>query len=333
MRYLLIISLLISSFTLEANWKSDRESLDQVLIKGKFRVFYTLQGKHGISIRNREDSNLDGIPDYIEELISRLIISDYIFKEIFKFRSPLDSPRYKDKAKFIDIHILASKNKGSAGDAIIYFNYQHFPYLSQPVITMRLSNALNINNMTPTHELFHLYQNGYTMFKNRWYTEGMARWSEHLFKEGVGDRKRLPSNLAELDELLNKTYGSKTFWHQLAYLFDKNEGSFELPAAANKQVRLLFLSIVKDSSIYGYSFIRRFLEELDFIDDFASYDYEVENYKWKEALQKSSLNNRYILCGLKNTLLKEGKSVLALNEVKQFISVIDEYIGDGCVWR
>jgi len=333
MRYLIIISFLISSFALEANWKSDRESLDHVLIKDKFRVFYTLQGRHQLPSSKREDSNLDGTPDYIEELATRLIISDYIFKDIFKFRHPLDSPRYKDKAKFIDVHILTSKNKGSAGDAIIYFNYQYFPGLSESVITMRLSNTLNINNMTPTHELFHLYQNGYTMFKNRWYTEGMARWSEHLFKKGVGKRKPLPRDLFELETVLNKTYGSSTFWHQLAYLFDENKGSFELPVTADKQVKKLFLSIVKDNSIYGYSFIRRFLEELDFMDDFASYDYEVENYKWKEKLQKSPLNNRYILCGLKNTLLKDNKSIVSLNEVKQFILVMDEYMGTECIFR
>jgi len=38
------------------------------------------------------------------------------------------------------------------------------------------------NNSTPAHELFHLYQYGYALFKQRWYLEGMAKWMETVFK-------------------------------------------------------------------------------------------------------------------------------------------------------
>jgi len=330
MRYLSIIFLLIP-FTLEANWKSERESLDKVLIKNEFRLFYTMQGVHGIPNYKKTDSNLDGIPDYIENLANRLVVSDYIFKEIFKFRNPLDSPRYKDKAKFIDIHLMASKNNGSAGDAIIYFNYRNFPSLSDSVITIKLSNKLSIRNMTPTHELFHLYQNGYTMFKNRWYTEGTARWSEYIFKKGVGSRESLPNNSVELMSLLSKTYGSKTFWHQLAYLFDKNDGQFELPITSSDNMKILFSEIVEDKSIYGYGFMKKLLEELDFMDDFASNDYGVDNYKWKETLQKSSSNNNYILCALKNTMLKMSERIFILDEVEQLIILIDKFTNNECI--
>ncbi len=47
---------------------------------------------------------------------------------------------------------------------------------------MKISSKVDPkHNVTPSHELFHIYQNSVMMFKQSWLTEGLARWSESLF--------------------------------------------------------------------------------------------------------------------------------------------------------
>ena len=327
---LIIVSLIVCSFSIEANWKTERENLDHVFIKNEFRIFYTLNGKNQLPESNRFDLNLNGVPDYVENIAYRLIVAAQLYTDVFGFRHPLQSPRYKDKAKFIDVHILTLENKGSAGDSLIAFNYRFFPQFHQGSIAMKLSNRLDKDNMTSVHELFHLYQNGYTMFKNRWYTEGTARWAEYAFREGTGSRRKLPENSAALEEVMSQSYGAKYFWRRLAYLLDSNKGVFLTPPLEMDVIEGYPL-VIEDERIYGYLFIKRFLENMDSEDNAASQKRDVKEYYWKEDDQKNNKdNNIYILDALRKTILQfETKEN---SEIQRFLVLLENYL-ENSVWK
>nr|WP_275847559.1 hypothetical protein [Sulfurimonas sp. SAG-AH-194-I05] len=289
----------------------------------EFRIFYDKKGKNKLLKKNKDDCNNNNIPDYIENIGLKLQVTSKILQESFHFISPLQSNRYKNKVKYIDVHVLNMKNNGSGGDGIIYYKYKALLKNESASLSIKLSRNLRAKTQTPPHELFHLYQNGYTMFKNRWYTEGTARWSEYILKKGTGSRKKLPSTQNELERVLNKTYDTKYMWRRLAYLLDKNNGKFLYPKGIDYKIKG-YAQVIEDNRIYGYDFMRIFLENLSKMDKIASHDYGIPIYDWPEELQKSSQNNKYILKALTQSIRQMNKT--ANKELLLFLGTVDRYI-------
>ena len=319
MKYLIFFLILI--YPLEANWKNERESLPKYYFIDEFRIFYDLTGPNALSLENQKDINKNDIPDYIENLALRLQLSKRLYTEVLNFRDPLLSERYKD-VKYIDVHILKSESS-STGDGINIFNYKTFSKRDK-VIVIKLANDLRQDTLTPSHEYFHAIQNGYSMFKNRWYTEGTSRWAEGVFAEGTGRRELLPQNNLELKELLAKTYDAQYFWRKLAYLCDSNNGTFEKHEWMDKSI-IGYPKLIKDNRVYGYTFMKNFLETLDNEDYKLSFLRGVKEYEWKEKDQKYNTdNNIYILNALMKTIKSSCNS--ENEELKSFLLFLDKYI-------
>ena len=202
----------IPPVTLIAGWKSDRENLDHVYIIDNFRIFYTLEGKNAIT--DQTDNNKNNIPDIVEDIAIQLGTANKLYSEVFGFVQPAVSRRYKDQINSIDVHIMSSEYKGVSGDGIITYKYRKVKIPATGALTITISNKIKAGNLTPAHELTHSYQNSYTMFKNRWFTEGVARWMEYAFKEGTGKQKKLPDTAYDFEKLLLRTYDAKYFWRQ-----------------------------------------------------------------------------------------------------------------------
>jgi hypothetical protein len=158
-------------------------------------------------------------------------------------------------------------SNGIAGDAIVNYHRDNDPPEGVEVLTIDLSTRLAARNLSPAHELFHLFQNGYTLFKTPWYYEGVARWSEDLLRAGVGEAGELPASAADLEKLFKLSYGASRFWHR---------------------------PIVEDNTFHGARFLKALLEELDREDDVASRDGKLNSLDWPEARQRAAENNRYI---------------------------------------
>ncbi len=168
---------------LYGGWQEEKESLEEVYFINEFRIFYSKDGKHKLPDHYMVDLNENMIPDYIEDIASQLTLSSEIFTKTLGFKHPLESVRYSNIVKYIDVHILNSKTGGGAGDAIIDYNYKAFKNQNK-ALSINLSNNLKLHSLTPMHEMFHLIQNGYTMFKNGWYTEGICPNGENYFLKG-----------------------------------------------------------------------------------------------------------------------------------------------------
>ena len=294
--------------------KLRREIKSKFEIKN-FRFFYNTSGQHAV---DPIDDDQNGVPDQVEDVAKQTWVAHKIFVDTLGFQDPLKSERYA-KAEFVDVIFLSRKVVGRNGTA--YDGLQKIGREDDPdgLRTICFDIASDIDarrNSTPTHEYFHLIQNGYTYFKTRWYTEGMARWSEHATsKGGIGKtnyRGRWPQSADHQRKLFNLAdpYGSElVFWNPLAKLC-KTSTSFS-PSNVSKAVRSLRYSngkpVLADLSLMGTEFMRDVLVELGKADDVAFN--ELGYKKWSEDNQKSIGNSPYIYQTVMEVARKHGLRV------------------------
>jgi hypothetical protein len=312
----ILISLYILFFT-----NLHAVSLNNVYKVNEFKIFYTLKGKDKLPSNKQVDNNYNGTPDYIENIGYQLTTASKLFTSL-GYIHPLKSKRYTHKAYFIQVSVKSIKNNGSAYDGINKARKNNIEK-NQASLSITVSNNLSDHSLTPLHEYFHLIQNGYTMFKNRWYTEGTARWSETLFRKGIGEQKKLPSSIQQLETILSQTYNTKFMWNRLAYLLDTNNCHLDTNLITSKYVDNK-TTIIDDKLFCGNEFMKSFLENLMKNDKLASKDMNYKTYEWKESNQKSPINNKYILSALRDTIysFNDGSN----QEINAFIRLLNKYI-------
>lgn len=278
--HLLLVLLVGIAVPCHAEWRERRGALTEMHSAGEFRIFYSLSGRDALP--NSADANGNGAPDYVDRVATELAAAREQYDHQLQLVHPLKSPRYNNQAEFIDVHLLSfpltsnGAKHGIAYDELSSFERAREPGRKTKVLVMDLSNALPVRNPTPAHELFHLYQNGYTLFKNRWFTEGTARWAESLDKKGSPAAGPLPSSPAEVNDLFQKTYQAASFWTVIVNRMDPTGG--------------------------GRAFIRPLFEELGRMDDVASTKTGQGTAKWTETQQMSPANDAYIWKALQATL-------------------------------
>jgi len=147
--------------------------------------------------------------------------------------------------------------------------------------------------------MFHLVQYGISYFKNAWYSEGMARWSEPtLGLGGVGETRYQgpwPLPEAEVNKLFEMSYqAAVNFWNPLAVMDDR-QGTIPESRVSPELKQLTYsdgTKVLKDLKLNGYGFMREVLLELAKADQVA---YRELGYdRWSEANQNSKKNSPYI---------------------------------------
>ncbi len=292
---LCLLLLFVSSFCHAGKWLERRSKLDKVAIYDHFRVFYTLKGRDALPQKRQVDLDKNGIPDFIDKVGGRLLETDQTFTDDVGLTPPLKNKRYRGKAFYIDINVLRFSKEGKgpkngiAYDGIVKFNRELSEQTTTRVLAIDLSSSVRLQSNSIEHELFHIYQNGYTYFKNRWYTEGTARWSELINDGKLGKSGELPKTLGDKHELYNKSYDAKGFWNALIHRVDKKSK--------------------------GKVFIRHLLEQLDRLDNLAAINRGISPVKWKESEQRSSENSDYIWLAIINALNKTDPSFAKDKEI------------------
>jgi hypothetical protein len=273
-------------------WQQRRVALDRVLVCEEFRIFYTLAGPDALSAENQVDSDADGMPDKIQNIARQLVTARQAYIKVLGLRPPLESPRYHDRVKFIEVNVweLPGKN-GSAGDGIVNYHRPTDPPEGVEVLTIDLAAKPPSGNLSPAHELFHQFQNGYSQFKNAWYYEGMARWSEDLFRAGAGRRGSLPANEEERDALFKQSYDASRFWVALAQQTDL-AGKVTIPPELSA-VRYVGSGkpVIEDDLFFGAPWIKPLLEEFEHEDHLVSQEEKLDPLDWPEARQHSPQSN------------------------------------------
>lgn len=308
--------------SLFANWK-DKYYYENIYKIDKFRIFYTFVGKDAIPKNNLIDKNNNKIPDIVEDIGLQLQSANKVF-QLLGFKDPFFEKRYLGKLDYIDIHIKEMKYNGRSGDAPIKYNYSVVKN-KKYALTISISNIIKSSNLTPLHELFHAFQNGTTMFKNSWLSEGTARWSEYIFRKGVGTYKNsLPKNTYELEELFKKSYSASNFWNRLGYLCGQEN---KYNDSEIKNIRYLTNKKINyDNKILGYDFISNVYKELSLIEKDVENKFNYKKYKWKEKEQKSVTNNKYILKAIIQTINKDIENCKKNIELYDFLKISKNYI-------
>ena len=272
-------------------WKQPRENLDQLREAGKFRIFYTLKGSHAFPLEAAADERKVLATTYLDSLIDQLTKADEHFSKDLGLKSPLVSRRYSG-ATSIDIHIMfLEDSSGTAGDELHRFRYKHFR-ASANALTIALSNRWKPTGITPAHELFHLYQYGYTFFKTSWYLEGMARASEDFFRITPNKPSPLPDSALAVADETRRSYGASGLWNRLW-------------------------------AICGNQFFSHVLDEFKNLDQVAARDRGIDPLSWPEEEQRTRRNTRYMLQGLENAMTK-GCKVTTTPELHRFKGALRE---------
>src|SRR3989344_4234663 len=119
MRIFVCLLIYILSFNLHAAGKclitnaTYIKALDKRYVSEGLRIFYTLNKNSPDAVADLTDTNINGVPDYVENISIQFNTSRKALNRL-GFRDPLQSPRYKGVASFIDIHIRNIANHGSA---------------------------------------------------------------------------------------------------------------------------------------------------------------------------------------------------------------------------
>ena len=272
---------------------------DRVHQQGKIRVFYQTVGEHAVE---RDDRNQNGIPDQVENVLSQTVAAQLLFVETLGFPDPFQQERFR-AASFLDIHIRHKNKLKSNG--LAFDELQRFNKLGDPTGTVSIafsvaSSVKAESNLTPAHEFFHLIQYSTTYFKNNWFAEGTARWSEAgLGVDNLGPVREFvawPLPKEQSSALFKMSYeASEHFWNPLAAKSDSKGLIPDSPALKLLQSMRYSdgTAVLKDLRFTGWAFIRAVVIELGKIDDLA---FRESGYtEWSEANQFSSKNNSTIL--------------------------------------
>ncbi|RCS52698.1 hypothetical protein DTL42_07625 [Bremerella cremea] len=275
-----------------------KQRLDQTFVAGKFRIFYSLEGTSAVPADDKDQS---GVPDRVEDIAKQLNVAHRLFCEVLEFPDPLTSERYPG-VTCIQVSLRQSKSNGIAFDESGRARIIAQGQPGERALSITINNRVDpIKNVTPAHEYFHLIQYGATYFKNRWYLEGMTRWSEHGIATGdLGDVRYpaegpWPQSQSQQNELTQLTYDAEfVLWNPIAQATD-SQGHLPNSPAMRELAAVRYSDgtpVLADMNLRGYEVMREILLELGKVDDVAFQ--ELGYQEWSEANQKSKQNDAYI---------------------------------------
>jgi len=300
-----------------------RRALESVHRTGHFRIFYTSRGPDALPMHKMKDYNGNGTPDFVEDIAIQLKAADTIFTEAFGLRPPLQSPRYKG-VSYIDVHLLElplhdeSKSWGSVIASAKNYqrdidNYNGLSGLTvlTTSLTMDLWHAIELDGRgrwytVPIHELFHLYQYGYTMYRNKWFMEGMADWAAWLLSSGYEPndytaKYPYPDTEQAKETLYDLSYTAGKYWAMQASSspFALNYFSIPLDIVYPYYTYTDLSRVVKDRYFYAPAYIKQVLQALESWNRFEEKNEDdkwiIGAWDWAYLRQIHPENNQHIL--------------------------------------
>lgn len=290
-------------------WIVASASAKQVHRVEDVRIFYHTEGQHAV---DTTDGNTNGIPDQVEDVMTQVQAARKLFVDVLGFPDPLKTERFRS-ARFIDIsfrHKDVLKMNGVAYDELQRYNRPGDPPGTRSIAFTLASSLKAPANLSPAHEFFHLIQYSTTYFKNRWFLEGTARWSERaLGVGGLGPARILsawPLPGERKQAIAAMSYeASEHLWNPLAAKMDKEGTIPDSPALQAVQAMKYTdgSTVLKDLRLTGWKFIRDVVSGLGQMDDTAFRELGYD--KWSEANQRSEKNNAYLFRVIENIVAKQ----------------------------
>lgn len=261
---------------LEGEWEDHRED--------EFIIQYAIAGKH--ALQETQDTAASGLPDVIADAATQLVAMREMLK-LLGFQQPLESPRYLTQGAS---HILVRFREMEKSNGRAFDEVRRLPS-GECVLIIEVTSRYRSGNFTPAHELFHQIQNGYTTFKQPWFYEGTARWSESVLGKQRVFARPYPMSEPDLRHFFTQSYAAASGWYGLIKRCDKNPVKVEIPASLDNLKYRDGRPVIADSDIQGHALIREVLEGLGKLADQVSQDEGVNRYRWPEKMQRDTRFN------------------------------------------
>lgn len=253
----------------------------------EFRIHYATEGPDALS--ETADANGNGVPDAIDDLVIQLTTARTVYTEVLGLRHPLRQPRYT-AAGAIDVFVMAmEKGNGLAFDEVTREQPRDGGAASECVLSFAVNSRLQPSrNITPAHELFHLFQYGYAMFKTRWYLEGMTRWMETAFIDNtVVDRDAQRTGVARCEDAYANPLSASPYWRAKARATGQR-GAVQIPPALASRTYASGQRVFANSVFEGGLFAPTALEALQKLSAKVAVQNGLPLYNWPEDVQKST---------------------------------------------
>ncbi|PRD41172.1 hypothetical protein C5748_22695 [Phyllobacterium phragmitis] len=252
---------------------------------------------------------------------------------VLGFRDPLESPRYR-YSKYIDINLLSTKANGLAFDAMA--RHPLSPNRGGDC-SLHITLSVNLQDRASiaarwfvvSHEMFHLYQYGYTLFKRAWVNEPLAKWAEYALRKRdmyplEAPPEALPATTCEIDSLIANPVSREAnrFWSRLVQLMDSSDAKIHLPPTLMQEEYVGGEKVFKDDTLRGVGFIAAVFQTLDAEDDAISHLNNWSAYAWHEKDQISRHHDGRILAAIGRVITRAG---VTNPEVEAFLHAIKEF--------
>lgn len=253
---------------------------------GRLRFRYSVEG--GNALPSTADMNANGVPDIIDDMALQMRVADQIYAEAIDLTRPLEMPRYA-KAQFIDVFVKKmDQGNGLAYDEVVNYRLPNDGKDGQCTLRIDVNKDLARRNLTPAHELFHLYQYAYSNFKARWFLEGTARWAEGIFRSGSAPQQPLPKTQQEIrTSLFAASYNAGRIWTRLASLSDPQERTSLTGWVTQAKYTDGSLVLPRDT-VRGAGYLKSVFQGFNDLSGTISEEKGWPRYNWREADQKSS---------------------------------------------
>lgn len=256
-----------------------------------FRVWYATEGKNALKTQAVAPTGND-MPVVINDLLLQLHSADKYYSQKLGLTLPLLQQRYK-QAEFIDVYLVAmDKGNGLAFDEVIANKNSRQAEQYSCGIKMQINSALQPSrNVTPAHELFHLYQYANSMFKARWYLEGMTRWVEQAFR-GVSARELKAVTPKNCTDVYDESYTASRYWQDLAHRLQADDlvlSQDELELSYSDGRPIFQTDIFKNGAA-----VQKIFSALEQESAYQAEKSNLHQYRWPEKLQRSHQFNKDI---------------------------------------
>lgn len=290
-----------------------KSQLSESFVLESVRVFYATEGESAIDPADADDN---GVPDRVEDVARQIWAARKLFCESLDFPDPFDSARF-DGANCIQVS-LVDRSRINGLNGVAYRMAQKaraIPNRHSEDRALIIAVATTVDarrNATPAHEFFHLIQYGSTYFSNRWFLEGMARWSERGLAPGGIGKKMLssdtgwPQNDETRERIFKMSYdAAQLLWNPLADAVDP-EGKLSTQILPEELSTLKYSDgskVLSDELFSGAELMRDILIELGKTDDQMMEELGYE--KWTLANQGNAKNDEYIYDAVIRVLRRE----------------------------
>lgn len=182
------------------------------------------------------------------------------------------------------------------------------------VLRMNINKNISNRNLTPAHELFHLYHFSITSINRPWLREGLARWAMHTFSGELYSEDVLPENMEQMKNVFKKSYAASSFWTRLVLLLDRSSDLHinhlnEFPEYVDGS------TIVRGDTVVGGRFVKDLFFELSERNMELSKTFGVE---WFRNKNNNDIQDEVIFESIKKVAAKYNSGS---KELEDFLSI------------